>query len=77
MVDDKSSLQTLLRAINGAKAALHLDGCRVWTIRGHRGHVFPWGDGATWGLYLQGRSVRHWNSLKAQCSTPIDMRKAR
>ncbi len=61
---DKRELKALLGVLNAAQNALCLDECRAWQIRGTRGHIITWGDGASYLLYVAGRSARHWGSIK-------------
>jgi hypothetical protein len=62
--DDKAQLETLRMALNGAKASLRLDDCRLWTLRGKRGYASTWGDGKTWCLFAGARSPRAWTAMK-------------
>src|SRR4051812_48103814 len=47
---DRAKLERLRGALAVAPRALRLDDCRLWTLRGRRGHASTWGDGETFCL---------------------------
>lgn len=61
---DKAHLMQLHAALNAANTALRLDECRLWAIRGSRGHAATWGDGRTWLLVVHCRSKYGWAVAK-------------
>jgi hypothetical protein len=65
---DKAELKRLASALNAAKASLRLDECRVWHLKGRRGHIAAWGDGKSWLLFVQCRSARHRTATKSRLS---------
>jgi hypothetical protein len=62
--EDKARLAAFLDAIDGVKTAFRLDENRLWTIRGKHGYISTWGDGASFLLYVQCRSPKHWTFTK-------------
>src|SRR5436190_3451138 len=63
---DRATQVTLLNALNAWESALRRDDCGAWRINGKRGHVFTWGDGQSWVLYIQAGSPRRWSNIKKQ-----------
>jgi len=61
---DKALLLTFLDALDGAQAAMRLDECRLWTIRGRHGYVSTWGDSECFLLFVRCRSPMHWTYTK-------------
>ena len=62
--DDRQQQERLLAALDAAPSQLRRDECGWWIIAGRRGTIQTWGDGKTWGVYVVGRSARHWTSIK-------------
>jgi hypothetical protein len=56
----------LLSALNAQDRALRRDECGDWRIGGTSGHVYSWGDGKTWLLFLACHSARAWTAAKAR-----------
>ena len=65
---DKQQLRSMLTALDAAGNQMRLDECRAWTIRGKRGYVATWGDGARWFIYCAPGSSRKWNNLRRDLS---------
>jgi hypothetical protein len=65
---DRATQTALLRALNAWERALRRDECGAWRVNGQRGHIYTWGDGKSWLLYIQADSPRHWSSIKKQLS---------
>ena len=65
---DKQQLRSMLTALDAASNQMRLDECRTWTIRGKRGYVATWGDGARWFIYCAPGSGRKWNNLRRDLS---------
>ena len=65
---DKQQLRSMLTALDAAGNQMRLDECRAWTIRGKRGYVATWGDGARWFIYCAPGSGRKWNNLRRDLS---------
>lgn len=63
---DRATQIMLLKALNAWKRALRRDECGAWRVNGERGHVYTWGDGKSWLLYIQADSLRRWSSFKKQ-----------
>jgi hypothetical protein len=62
---DKAELVRLHRALDAAQTTLRLDEASLWTIRGRgANYISTWGDGQSWLLYLQCRSIRAWSAAK-------------
>ena len=57
-------LTRLHAALNAAHNAVRLDECRLWTVRGSRGHASTWGDGSTWMLAVNSVTPRSWGFIK-------------
>lgn len=62
----RDQMLALLSALNAQDRALRRDGCGDWRIRGTSGHVYTWGDGKTWLLFLACRSARAWTAAKVR-----------
>jgi len=62
--DDRRQQETLLTTLDAAPSQLRRDECGLWIIGGRRGAIHTWGDGKTWGVYVMGRSTRHWTMIK-------------
>ncbi|ANY80637.1 hypothetical protein BB934_22380 [Microvirga ossetica] len=60
---DKAHLVCLRDAIDVSPAALRLDDCRLWTLKGKRGYVSSWGAGAFL-LTVGCRSPQAWTWAK-------------
>ena len=56
--------EQLLAALDAAPSQLRRDECGSWIIAGRRGAIHTWGDGKTSGVYVIGRSCRHWTMIK-------------
>lgn len=63
-IADKAQLAMLLEALDGQNKALRRDECAAWQIKGKRGHIYTWGDGRGFLLYVGSRSVRAWGFAK-------------
>jgi hypothetical protein len=65
---DRAAQIMLLNALSAWERALRRDECGAWRVNGQRGHIYTWGDGKSWLLYIQADSPRHWSSIKKQLS---------
>jgi hypothetical protein len=65
---DRTTQIMLLNALCAWEHALRRDECGAWRINGKRGHIYTWGDGKSWLLYIQADSPRHCSSIKKQLS---------
>jgi hypothetical protein len=63
---DRAAQTALLYALRASENGLRRDDCGAWRINGKRGHVFIWGDGQSWVLYVQAGSPRRWCNIKKQ-----------
>jgi hypothetical protein len=61
---DRRQQERLLAALDASPSQLRRDECGSWIIAGGRGAIHTWGDGRTWGVYVIGRSARHWTAIK-------------
>jgi hypothetical protein len=61
---DRAQLWQLLAALGAWRRAFRRDTCNAWCIRGAAGHIYTWGDGRTWALWVRCRSPRHWTATK-------------
>jgi hypothetical protein len=61
---DRAQQWQLLAALGAWSRALCRDTCNAWCIRGVEGHIYTWGDGKTWALWVHCRSPRHWTAAK-------------
>jgi hypothetical protein len=66
--EDKARLTEFLDAIDGARNAVRLDECRLWTIRGSHGYVSTWGDNQSFLLFVQCHSSMAWTYMKRRLS---------
>ena len=65
-MSDRDQMLALLSALNAQDRALRLDECGDWRIGGTSGHVYTWGDGKTWLLFVACHSARAWTAAKAR-----------
>ena len=63
---DRAQQSQLLAALGAWHRALRRDTCSAWCIRGSEGHIYTWGDGKTWALWVHCRSPRHWTATKTR-----------
>jgi hypothetical protein len=63
---DRAQQLRLLAALGAWDRALRRDELAAWCIAGTRGCIYTSGDGRTWVLHVQGRSVRHWSAVRAK-----------
>ena len=61
---DRATQIMLLNALSAWERALRRDECGAWRVNGEQGHIYTWGDGKSWLLYIQADSPRHWSSIK-------------
>jgi hypothetical protein len=61
---DRDQQKTLLAALGAWDRALRREECSAWRINGSHGHIYTWGDGKSWVLYVGCRSARHWTATK-------------
>jgi hypothetical protein len=61
-------MMALLSALNAQDRALRRDECGDWRIGGTSGHLYTWGDGKTWLLFVACHSARAWTAAKARLS---------
>jgi hypothetical protein len=61
---DRAQQWQLLAALGAWRRALRRDTCNAWCIRGAEGHIYTWGDGKTWALWVHCQSRRHWTATK-------------
>lgn len=60
--NDKADLGTLMVILNASPSSLHRDDCGLWVLRGARGYISTWGDGASWQLVVfELPTARQWN----------------
>ncbi len=64
MATRKEELLPLLDMLDASPSTLKRDECGDYRINGSRGHVYPWGDGKTWWVYIVCRSPMHWTYTK-------------
>jgi hypothetical protein len=65
---DRAQLTALLVALEAQDHALRHDECDQLRISGRAGHIYNWGDGSTWLIYVRCRSRRAWSAVKALLS---------
>jgi hypothetical protein len=63
-IADRACLGLMREGLNAAHNAVRLDECRLWTVRGSRGHASTWGDGSTWMLAVNSVTPRSWGFIK-------------
>jgi hypothetical protein len=61
---DRAAQLVLMNALSAWDRAFRRDECGAWRINGERGHIYTWGDGASWLLYLACRSSMAWTYAK-------------
>ena len=61
---DKEVQLTLVDALSASSLSLRRDECGAWRITGSRGHIYTWGDGDTWVMYVASGSARKWSADK-------------
>jgi hypothetical protein len=62
---DRGLQLSLLEALGASPLSLRRDACGDWRINGSRGHVYTWGDGRTWWVFVsERRSGQHWTWTK-------------
>ena len=60
--NDKADLGTLMVILNASPSSLHRDDCGLWVLRGARGYISTWDDGASWQLVVfELPTARQWN----------------
>jgi len=65
---DRTQQRELLAALGAWDRGLRRDECGAWCISGQRGAIRTFGDGKSWVMYVNRRSVRHWTATKARLS---------
>jgi hypothetical protein len=65
---DKRAHQALLIALVAAPRSLRKDECGAWRITGNSGHIYSWGDGESFALYVASGSARKWTNDKRRLS---------
>lgn len=65
---DRTQQRELLAALGAWDRGLRRDECGAWCISGQRGTIRTFGDGKSWVVYVNCRSVRHWTATKARLS---------
>jgi hypothetical protein len=51
---DRQQQLALLSALGTWDRALRRDECGAWRINGEHGHIYTWGDGQTWVMWIGG-----------------------
>ena len=59
---------TLVEALSASSLSLRRDECGAWRITGSKGHIYTWGDGETWVMYVASGSTRKWAADKKRLS---------
>jgi hypothetical protein len=68
-IGDKAELEKLMAALAVSNSTLRRDDCGLWVLRGSRGCVSTWGDGASWALTFTGEvSPLQWTWHKKRLS---------
>jgi hypothetical protein len=65
---DRDQQKALLAALGASDRALRREECSAWRINGSYGHIYTWGDGKSWVLYVGCRSGQHWTWTKKHLS---------
>jgi hypothetical protein len=65
---DKQAQQALLTAMAAAQRSLRKDECGAWRITGNSGHIYAWGDGESFALYIASGSAIKWTYDKKRLS---------
>ena len=63
-VTDREVQLTLVDALSASSLSLRRDECGAWRITGSKGHIYTWGDGNTWVMYVASGSARKWSADK-------------
>jgi hypothetical protein len=73
---DRAQQLRLLAALGSWDRALRRDELAAWCIMGTRGCIYTSGDGRSWVMHVQCRSVRHWSAVRANlaefCTITMD-----
>jgi hypothetical protein len=65
---DKQAHQALLTALVAAPRSLRRDEYGAWRITGNSGHIYSWGDGESFALYIASGSAIKWTYDKKRLS---------
>jgi hypothetical protein len=61
---DRQMQLTLIEALAASSLSLRRDEYGAWRITGSNGHIYTWGDGETWVMYVASGSTRKWAADK-------------
>jgi hypothetical protein len=66
---DRAQQLRLLAALGAWDRALRRDELAAWVITGKAGCIYTSGDGRSWVMHVQCRSVRHWSAVRTSLAT--------
>jgi hypothetical protein len=61
---DRQVQLILVEALSASSLSLRRDECGAWRITGSKGHIYTWGDGESWVMYVASGSTRTWAADK-------------
>jgi hypothetical protein len=61
---DRDRLHHLIEALDASRLGLRVDQYGAWRINGRKGHVYTWGDGEGFLIYVGLQSARAWSAVK-------------